>query len=910
MKIEDSRRQWFVEMMSENIFFNLDNRIKIFLLLILSLLSTAVNAQIIIQGTVKESGQDKGLESVNVTIQEKDNPAILGFTMTDKEGKYKIEYKGLKDSLIVSTSGFNVQKQSQTVARRNQTLDFTVNLESIALKEVRITPPKITQKGDTVDYTVSSFMDKNDRTIEDVIKKLPGIDVRESGQILYQNLPINKLYIEGLDLLQGRYAVATKNIEAKDVQSVQVLENHQAIKALKDKVISEQAAINLKLKESAKGVLTSNALLGAGLSPLLLSSEITAMYFAKGKQNISTYKGNNTGNDVSAQQRLFYSFDSFQQQDGGLLSVQSPASPSISQKRYLFNQANSVTFNNLWKTSSDYQINANVNYINDRIDRSSFARTEYFLPDNELLRIEETLNSRSYVNRANADIQLNGNKEKFYLNNSLKFEGGWDNERGNAISTDTVGQRLEKPSYNVNNTFELIKNYEKTALRISSYNSYSTLPHILTVRPVLYSNLFDSSEDFQAMRQNVTTNRFASNTKVSGGIDRGNLHQDYALSFRADLRHLDSDLTLESPETGSWANVKTSSDSLRNNLQWNKLEWVFSPQYTYVYNEWRISAQLPLNYIHLSINNHSAERKKNNQRLFFNPSLRIQLKLSAYWDFMSSAGFSNGLGGINNEYTGYMMRSYRNMMRNEGDLYETRSQNYSVNLNYRNPIHSLFGNAGISYFNTKANLLYGYDFNGILQVQKSIVFPNHTEGITTQLSANQTIDAIASTLRIGGSYTQSMSSQLTQGKIIQTNRQQYTVTPDITTRIRSWASFSYRFSYTESRNKLKNDNETLKPINTISQNVQVNVFPVKNLTLNMGYEYFHNSAIVSGSRTMSFGDIGVKYKRNSMEFLLDYTNIFNTKQYISASYSDTGSYYYAYDLRPAEVLLRLRFKLK
>ena len=882
----------------------------ILLTALILLFASVANAQIIIQGSIKDA-QQKGIDGVNITIQEKDNPAILGFTLTGNDGKYRIEYKGQKDSLTITTSGFNIQKQSKTVARKNQTVDFVVNFETIALNEVKITLPKIRQKGDTISYLVESFLDKNDRTIEDVIKKLPGVDVKESGEILYQSIPINKFYIEGLDLLQGRYGIATKNIEAKDVQSVEVLENHQAIKALRDRVISEKAAINLKLKESAKGVWTSNALLGAGLPPILWSGELTAMYFAKGKQNISSYKGNNTGNDVSVEQNQFYSSGSSRQSDGGLLSVQSPSSPSISRKRYLFNRADAFAFNNLWKTANDYQINATVDYLNDRIDRSSFARTEYFLPGNESVEVEETLHSRSYINHANASIQLNANKDKFYLNNTLKLEGGWDSERGNAMSADSVGQRLEKPNYGVNNTFELIKNQEKTALRIYSDNRYATSPHTLTVQPVLYENLFATAKDFRAMRQTATSKRFASNTRVSGGIDKGNWHQDYALSFRADWQHLDSELTLEQPAGASgWARAETPPDSLRNNLQWNKLEWIFAPQYTYNYNEWRFNVWLPLNYTRLSVNDRAAHSEKNNRRLLFSPSLRIQCKLSAYWDFYSSASYSQELGGINNEYTAYIMRSYRNLMRNEGALYETQTQNYSFSLYYRNPIRSLFGNADISYFNTKANRLYGYDFTGILQVQKSLAYPHHTEGLSTQLSVNQAIDAIASTVRIGGSYTLASSTQLSQGKILRINQQRYSVSPAISTRIRSYATFSCELNYTESRNTLKNDNETFQPIRSLSQNIRVNVFPAKNLTVNVGYEYFHNNAILSGSRTMSFGDIGAKYKWKNMEFLLDYTNIFNSKRFISASYNDTGSYYYAYDLRPAEVLLRVRFKIK
>ena len=368
-----------------------------YLLLILTLFSTVAGAQTLFQGTVKGAQDSIGIEGVNIMIQEKD--------------------------------------------------------KSIALKEVKITSPKIKQMGDTIEYILSSFMNNNDRTIEDVLKKLPGIDVEESGRILYQSKPIDKFYIEGLDLLQGRYGIATKNVEAKDVLIVQVLENNQEIKILKDRVFSEQAAINLKLKESAKGVLTANTLLGAGLSPLLWAGEVTTQYFAKNRQNISTYKGNNAGNNVSTEQRLLYSLDSFQQQDGGLLSVQSPAPPSIAQKRHLFNQSNAVSLNNLLKTSSDCEINANINYLNEQINKNSFSSTEYFLLRNEFLKVEELLTSKSYVNQANADIQLNANKDKLYFNNTLKFEGGWNSENGDAISQESVKQELDKPNYSINNNF-------------------------------------------------------------------------------------------------------------------------------------------------------------------------------------------------------------------------------------------------------------------------------------------------------------------------------------------------------------------------------------------------------------------------------------------------------------------------
>ena len=81
---------------------------------------------------------------------------------------------------------------------------------------------------------------------------MPGIDVKDNGSIEYQGLAINKFYIEGNDLLGGKYGVATNGISANDIGMVEVLENHQPMQVLSGIGLSDQAAINLKLKNKSK----------------------------------------------------------------------------------------------------------------------------------------------------------------------------------------------------------------------------------------------------------------------------------------------------------------------------------------------------------------------------------------------------------------------------------------------------------------------------------------------------------------------------------------------------------------------------------------------------------------------------------------------------------------------------------
>jgi hypothetical protein len=875
--------------------------------LLFLLIPLASFPQATLKGVVIAASDEKPFAGANVSIKEKGSPAIAGFKITDAKGQYEIVYKGGKDSLIIYVSGFNIQKQEKAVAAKSQTVNFSVSSEAISLKEVKITAPKIRQKGDTITYSVDAFSDKNDRTIGDVLKKMPGIDVTESGQITYQNKPINKFYIEGNDLLQGRYGIATNNLEAKDVRNVEVLENHQPIKLLQDKLPSEYAAINLKLKDSAKGKLISNGMFGAGLPPVLLTAEVMAMYFNKNRQNITTYKGNNTGNDVSRDLNSFYSMETNDLRGGGILGVQSPSTPSINRKRYLENQVNAITMNNLWKPKQDYQLTLNLNYQNDRIDESSYARTEYYLPDNQIINIEETMSSRLKVNQLNGEIQLNGNKKEFYLNNLLKFYGGWNREHGEAFSTDSVFQDLKSPEYGISNSFKIIKTIGDKTLNINSFNGFSRQPHSLTISPPLYPEIFGT--DKEKLRQDVAQSRFSSQTGASLGFDRGKWKQDYEAGFEANLQNLESELWALNPAYSSTVQ-NPPPDSLKNNLQWNNYELYFKPRYTYMYDDWRITLTLPVELNIIGINDRIRTDHENYRRLHFNPSFSIQYKFSAFWDGYASSSYTNSIGGLSNEYMGYILQSYRSLVRNTGNLYETARFLSSANLTYRNPLKSLFGNASITYFTTAANLLYGYDFDGILQVRQAIETPDRSQNLTGSANINQAIDAIASTVRLGATYSVLTGNQLTQSKILKYQGDSWSLTPSFSSKFRSFASLNYSFSFRKSKTSIESENSVLKPIRSITQTAQLNIFPMKKMVVNLGWEYFYNSAIEAGSRNMSFGDIGCRYTWAGMEFQLTYSNIFNAREFISSSYSSVNSYYSAYSLRPAEIILSVRMKLK
>lgn len=266
-----------------------------------------ISAQSIFTGSVK----NKSGESVmgTITVQAKNSHTIDAFSRSNAKGEYTISYEGKADSIVLTLSSMLVGNHSKTVRNKSQRVDFIIKEQAIKLKEVTIDAFKIMRNKDTLNYLVGAYMDQNDRVIGDALKKMPGIDVAESGKISFNGKEISKFYVEDMDLLQGKYGLATNNIPSKAVSVVQVLENHQPIKTLRGTISTNDIAINLKLKDEAKGALSITGLLGGGYQPVLWNAELTAMYFDKKKQNMTLYKGNNSGDNVATEFLTHYDYE-------------------------------------------------------------------------------------------------------------------------------------------------------------------------------------------------------------------------------------------------------------------------------------------------------------------------------------------------------------------------------------------------------------------------------------------------------------------------------------------------------------------------------------------------------------------------------------------------------------------------
>ena len=316
--------------------------------------SMLLSAQsITLSGKVVDLEKGVPLSNVIVMLKTENGKAILRHTTADEKGAFVLETSTMeKRMLTFSLMGYEAVNLPLQTGKK----EYRVSLKpkTIQMKEVTVKAPKIRTKGDTIVYNVSRFADAQDKTIADVLKKMPGIDVETSGRISYNGKAINKFYIEGLDMLEGRYGIATNSIPQQDVSTIEVMENHQPVRALEEIEFSEQAALNVKLKKDARARWLAVLRGGAGFSPALWKGDLSLMRFKGNGQQMYTYKGNNTGNDVTGQHRLLTVEEMLSRMSGeyslpSYLDMQTSGAPNLDEDRTLFNQSHTFAGNQLFK---------------------------------------------------------------------------------------------------------------------------------------------------------------------------------------------------------------------------------------------------------------------------------------------------------------------------------------------------------------------------------------------------------------------------------------------------------------------------------------------------------------------------------------------------------------------------------
>ena len=863
-------------------------------------------AQTVIKGKVTDK-TNKPISDISVMLMLPADSTVVAYGFSDNKGDYSLSYSGESGYLLISISAFEIKRQVKRVENKSQTVNFTTEEGSIDLREVLVEPLKIWGQKDTLNYSVAAFKDKKDVVIGDVLKKMPGIDVSEGGQISYKGKPINKFYIENLDMLQGRYGIATNNISANDVATVQVLENHQPIKALDKTRFSDSAAINLKIKEGKKGVFSMAGVAGLGIDrKLLWQEELMGMYFSKVRQHIFTYKTNNNGTDVNRELRSFTAENPIEELR--MTDIRQPAPPAIRFERYNFNTTHAGTANSLFKLKNDAELTANVIYSNNEDRRHSFARTSYILPGEETRVIEEDISALSRTNTLETEFRYNLNKPSNYFNNYLNISGSWDDISGEVNTGRLIGQRLDNKSLFAHNVTHWIKKGQnEKGIELLTRNACRTQPHHLRIAPGLYPDLINGGKAYASLSQNVRHSAFVSKTRLSllSTIVLRDLRIDPGAIL--DLEHQSLRSDMEVMENSDVSHLVRDT-SMRNDITWSRLNTGVSIDANCHRNRLKLNLFMPLTYRYTVLPDRPTDGKGLSVgKVYFEPRMSAMYMFTNRLEAYASAGYYAVTPGLETLYTGYILQDYRNINKYDTHLFDSNRLFASLGLSYKDILEMLFVGGGASFSRYHREGLYAQTFDNLLSVTRLTMQPNTGYSLSANGRISKGFDWKALVLTIEGSWGKATSEQMRQNKLVTYESQWANATASFNMKLFRWFFADYKLSWARSKGQVSSG-ELFTPIQSLSQRARLDISLPLDMSLSTSWEHYYNSAIL-GNKHFYLADLGLTYIDKGVRYSLEWTNIFDTSKYISTSYGALNSYYSEYDIRPMAVMLKVRFKL-
>jgi len=882
------------------------------LLLCGMLCAAACFAQDKIHGTVKDS-TGKPVWFATVSLKKKAGNAIVAYAVTDGNGAYTLIVPAgeIQDSLLVEVRCIGYKSVAKAIAGKAP-VDFVLHnsvnqLQSVVIKSSR---PVLRINGDTLNYNVSDFASAQDRTIGDVIKKLPGITVATDGTILYNNKPISNLYIGGDNLLDDKYNIATNTIPQGVVEKVQVIQNDQPVKVLQNKVMSDDVALNLTIKKGAKLQLVGQESLGSGL-PDNYDVDLNAMMFKDNYKAINYLKGNNTGDDLQ-QELVSHNFTDYEQRidneaPATVLSIGSVNDPALSRDRYLFNQSGLLNLNNLVNLKKNVQLKINAWYFHDTQKQDYSQLSTIFLPG-DTVRYNETQHNRTVPDILHTQFTLNVNRDKYYLNDALLMD---DNRSASYSNLNTngavVNQVFMDNALNFSNEFNMIKSLKSNnIIQAYSYISHSAEPENRTIGPNYLDTIFNKSVPYAQLLQNVNVPAWFTNNYLSFKIPANLITQSYRAGFNIQSQTLTSDLDVAQNN----GHINSESDSSMNHLNWTRKKLYAEAAYDLPGTILKANLTLPVSLQQIDYADSLYALNKHLNRVYFNPQFRVkyQTGLENYLTLLYN--YRNQTGTIEDLYRGYILTDYRTLQANNASLTESANQTAVVGFNYRKALTLFFASINVLYNHIASNNIASEVITNTLQQRVMLPYPNSTNSWTVSSTVSKYSFALKTTFSGGLQWQNNSSVQIQNNALLPFNTTTETANVSADTKVSDQVNFSYKATLTQTDSHSAVEASAFN-IDQLLQQATVNYIPSDDIQFKLSGEHYFTRQQGNPDLKYFFADASAKFhiKKWKTDLELDANNFLNVKTYNALYLSANTLTASSYTLPGRIILLKVMFNL-
>lgn len=870
--------------------------LKVGLLRKLSLLSIClcqvlcVQAQCIVRGSVHDA--ETGLPLPNAILRlyrMADNTRVIAdYTIATEDGTFRLQSKQAgRHILSCSMLGYGAQSDTLMLAARETAHHvFRLKTAAIELREVQVKSTPIRRSNDTVSYRVQSFARAGDRNLENVLRRMPGITVEGNGAIKYQGKSIDRLYIEDLDLLAERYVQATRTLKPEDVASVQVYENHQPVKALREREISDRAALNIRLKQKALGRWLFDLLGAAGAdgTQLLGQGEATAMAFNRKWQILSTAKANNRGEDYRSLSNQSLSKGELSPYVNRSLSYGMPSSAEAPRAH-----AEMASMSGVFRLRGDDRLRVYTDFTRQSVRAHQHSRRIY-LPysKEERQAVEEDLQQHPQRMATQAEAAYEHNADEEYLNQLVKVSGNWNNET--ATVTENGRMVLEQLSNRMGNLYgqtRWIRHVGARLFEVSANVKYMNMPRYrldVTADGRTYASQQAGDRHLEGVLGTQWNHRVGSSGYL-GIVAEGIFTRQWLWS------------------EGQWA---SSDTPIINRLDGWISRWTLAPTYTYTGDRFSLTLRSPVAWRYMPGN--SGQRRTTQSHPYGGLSGRLFWRLKSH-KLTLSMGWNADVSGQLSDYAlEPIIRSYRRQYTPGGQEPIRHYHFYAEgNWEYNDISQGMFAHTKTSYQSGHRNFITTYRLNGNDEGEgKNSNYRSKTEQIMLTHGMSKYFMESRLTLKLHTQFDLGRMQNLFNGNLINQRQIDWEVRPSMDFSPLSLLNLRSHISYFYSG--LNTSKTEQSDMHCATWGLTCEVFPMKRLSAyatGVGEMLWMNKEPRRHNLTIT---AGVRYALPLWEIWLEGRNLGADSHRITRSWDGITLFDLCRDLRPMDITVGMKYR--
>lgn len=876
----------------------------------LFLFSSIYAQDIKIIGVVK--GNDNKYFLSNVILCPENSNSIISFSYTDEVGNFELKTNRI-GKFILKISALNYETQiieiELTDFSKSIVKNITLVRKAIELNEIIIAKEKpITIKKDTIIFNAKSFLQGNEQVVEDLLKKIPGINVSSDGTIKVGNQEVEKIMIDGDDFFEKGYKLLSKNMPVQPVEKVELYQHYSNNRHLKDIEKSNKVALNLKLKDDVKRQWFGNLQLGYGLvSENRYEVRSNLMNFGKKNKYYFLSNLNNTGydaiGDINNLIRPFHFGEPASigdNQSANTLLGLGFDTPNLEQKRVNFNNAEMVSLNSIFTISPKVKLKTLGFFNTDENDffRNSFQ--SYSVGNTKFENTENFIGRKTQLTGfGKIDLTYDISKNK-----TVQYTGKFNStDEKSSSDLNFNGELLNEKLKSKNQLFDQKLVYtnkfksNKVVLFSGRYISEKT-PQNYSANQFIYQNLFSENANKIAQTSENNMQFLGLDAHLLDRKKNGNLIEiQFGNQFRKD--NLRSNFQLKNDESSVAEPL-----NYQNNLLYYTDDLYLNAKYSLNLKKFNLLTQIDF---HQLFNNLKTDENTLNQTpLFFNPKIGLDWEINNKNKIITSYSLNKTNATILDVYTNYIQTGFRSFSKGTGSFNQLDASTVAFNYTYGSWGDKFFANAFVLYTKNhdffSTNTLVDQNYS-----QSEKINIKNKDFLTFSSNIDRYFKPIASNLKItfGGSKSNYKNS---------VNNSDFREVKNISFNYGLELRSGFRGIFNYHIGSKWNYNEVITTI-TNSYTDTMNFLDLSfvmndkfNFQIQTERYFFGN--LDKQNNEYYFMDLEARYtiKENKLTFSLSGNNLFNTATYKNYSITDISVSKTEYRLQPRYLLLKMEFR--